>query len=129
MKATLSMPKGLDAILEALAQQEVDLDAAAARALSAGAEVAVEGIKRRARVLSGEMRDAAKASEVKKAGNEISIEVGWPDADGKLARKVNANEFGTSSMEAQPMVRPTMAEDKKTILGAMKSSLEEEGYL
>jgi len=126
--------KGLDEYLERIAQIGADVDEAAIAALEAGAAVAVYGMQRRApfdssNVTEPHLRDAINQSEVHSDGSFHWVEVGLVNADGPMARKANANEFGTSSMSAQPYIRPTMAEDKSKIIKAEKDVLTERGML
>ncbi|GAP11746.1 phage protein, HK97 gp10 family [Bellilinea caldifistulae] len=131
-KATLTL-KGLDEYLEKIAAAGKDVDEAAARAVLAGAEVLQEGMRNRVPVRTGNLRENIRIFGPEWDGNFVFCEVGlihrrgWTDAD--TARYGNAQEYGTSSMAAQPYIRPTIAEDGKKARDAMKESLEESGVL
>ncbi|MEN6522360.1 MAG: HK97-gp10 family putative phage morphogenesis protein [Anaerolineaceae bacterium] len=129
MKASLSS-KGIEEYLEALAQADGDVDQAAKKSLSAGAEVALEGMERRVAVLTGNLKSKLKVGEPEQDGNVISIDIGLlDDTDEETARYGNVQEFGSSTMPAHPYIRPTMAEDKFKITAAMRKSLEEQEIL
>jgi HK97 gp10 family phage protein len=60
-------------------------------------------------------------------GNFHYILVGLVNADAKTARYGTAQEYGTSSMAAQPYIRPTLDEDKSKAGKAMLEVLKEAG--
>jgi len=129
MRAKLST-KGIAEYLEQIAQRGEDVDAACADALQAGGEAALEGMRRRVAVDTGNLKENLRVSEVQQDGNFTSVEIGLlAGTDAKIARYGNAQEFGSSSMPAHPYIRPTMAEDKNKITAAMKKSLQEKGYV
>jgi HK97 gp10 family phage protein len=86
---------------------QVDTDEGAIRALANSAELLAvsmraakagsAGAKRRARVRTGEMRNAVKARRIVNGARVM----GGTDHD-------VYNEFGTSKMSAQPFIRPSM---------------------
>jgi|DewCreStandDraft_4_1066084.scaffolds.fasta_scaffold06643_7 HK97 gp10 family phage protein len=131
-KATLTL-KGLDEYLEKIAAAGKDVDEAAARAVLAGAEVLQEGMRNRVPVRTGNLRENIRIFGPEQDGNFVFCEVGLIDrrglTDADTARYGNAQEYGTSSMAAQPYIRPTIAEDGKKARDAMKESLEESGVL
>lgn len=129
MRAKLSL-KGMEEYLETIAKAGGDVDAACADALKAGAEVAVDGMRRRVAVDTGNLKDSLRVSDVQQDGNTISVEMGLlSGTEAATARYGNAQEFGSSSMPAHPYIRPTMAEDKNKITTAMKQSLQENGFV
>ena len=121
--------KGLDEYLERLAAAGRDVDLAAAKALAAGADVALAGMRERVAVLTGDLQDNLKSTEPMQDGNYVYVKVGLISADPEISRYGNAQEFGTSSMPAHPYVRPTFDEDKGPIRAAIKRSLTEDGTL
>ena len=121
--------KGFEEYLEKLVQAGRDVDQDIHRALDAGADVAVEGMQRRVRKDTHNLEQHIKKTEVRQEGNYSYIEIGVLDADAETARYGNAQEYGTSSMPAQPYIRPTMKSDAGKIKKAMKNSLIEDGTL
>lgn len=125
--------KGLHEYMEHLAQAGEDVDAAAARAVLTGAELAQDGMVRRVPVDKGNLRDHIQIKGPDQDGNYISVEVGLIHdrnyTDAETARYGNAQEYGTSSMAAQPYIRPTMQGDRRKIRQAMIDSLKQDGKL
>jgi HK97 gp10 family phage protein len=127
MKTTLTT-KGFDEYLEKIAQAGKDIDAISDDALKAGGEVLVEGMRRRARERTGNLKRKIRATQPKQDGNFHYTEVGLPaGTDADTARYGNANEFGTANMAAQPYIRPALDEDMKTARAAMRKVFEESG--
>ena len=121
--------KGFEEYLEKLAAAGQDVDKSIHKALDAGADVAIEGMRRRVPKDTGNLENHINKTEVKQNGNYSFIEVGVLSADDETARYGNAQEYGTSSMPAQPYIRPTMKEDAGKIRKAMKESLSEDGVI
>lgn len=121
--------KGLEAWLEDLAAAGNDINAAAARAIEAGQEVALKGMQRRAPKDTHNLEEHLVITKVRIDGNFVYGEVGLIGADADTARYGNAQEYGTSNMAAQPYIRPTMQGDKGKIRKAMRVVLEKEGKL
>jgi HK97 gp10 family phage protein len=118
--------KGIAESLEALAQLGRDMDAAAGGALLAGGEVLKDGMKRRVPKDTHNLEDHIRIDGPHRDGNLTYIEVGVIGADADTARYGNAQEYGSSSMAAQPYIRPTVDEDKSKVSKAMKAKLAEE---
>lgn len=120
--------KGFEDYLERLNQLGADLDEAAARAVLAGAEVAQEGMIARAPELTGNLKRHIRIKGPDRDGNYVFCEVGVIHekgfTDAETARYANAQEYGTSSMAAHPYIRPTMYEDRRKIIAAMRESFE-----
>lgn len=121
--------KGLEAWLEDLAAAGKDVDAAAAKAIQAGQDIALEGMQERVPKDTRNLEQHLVKTEVQQDGNFIYGEVGLLGADKDTTRYGNAQEYGTSDMPAQPYIRPTMDEDKTEIRAAMRDVLKEEGKL
>ena len=125
--------KGFEKYLENIAKAGRDVDASADRALLAGGELLQDGMIRRAPELTGNLKGHIKIKGPEQEGNFHSIEVGVIHdrkfTDEETARYANAQEYGTSSMGAQPYVRPTLDEDKRKARKAMKESLEKDGVI
>lgn len=130
VKGKLSI-KGLEKYMEDLAAAGRDVDAAAARALTAGGQVALNGMLRRVPRDTHNLAEHLEARAPEKDGNFVFVEVGMrknPAPDEDTARYGNSQEYGTSSMPAQPYIRPTFDEDKAAISKAMRDSLKAEGF-
>lgn len=121
--------KGFDEYLEKLAAAGKDVDLSIAKALTAGAAVAKAGMVQRVPKDTHNLEDHIKTTEVLLSGNYSFVEVGVMNADAETARYGNAQEYGTSSMAAQPYIRPTIKEDSGKIRKAMKDSLIEDGTI
>jgi HK97 gp10 family phage protein len=126
MKATLSMPKKLQEMMETLATMETDINAVAGEMLDAGADVVLAGMKRRVPKRTGKLHDSLKKGEVQRDGNVSFIEIGLIDAPAEVVRYGTVQEFGSSSVSAQSYLRATMKEDKSKSTKAMKAVLEKE---
>lgn len=120
--------KGLEEYLERVAAAGNDVDVATAAALVAGADVALVGMQRRVAVLTGDLKSHLSRSEPQRDGNRHWIYVGLK-GDGKTMRKGLAQEYGTSSMQAHPYIRPTLTEDGRAIRAAERDKLKELGVL
>lgn len=128
MKASLSMPKGLQQMLEDLDELERNqIDAIAVDMLDAGAEVALAGMQKRVRVKTGKLKGSLKRSEVRRDGNVSVVDIGLLDAPAEVARYGTVHEFGSSSVGAKSYIRATMNEDKGKIYRAMKARMVERG--
>lgn len=120
---------GLEAFLEDIAKLGLDVDEAVRRALRAGAAVAKDGLRRRVPKDTHNLEYHLHATEPRQEGNTIYVLVGVMEDDGspadaETARYANSQEYGTSSMAAQPYVRPTIEEDKGAIKKAMRDELK-----
>lgn len=121
--------KGFEEYLEKIAAAGMNVDLAADEALAAGGEVLLAGMQRRAPVGQspddphpGNLKSKLAKSEPEQDGNFHSIEVGLlKGTDADTARYGNAQEFGTSSMAAQPYVRPALDSDMGKARSAMRS--------
>jgi HK97 gp10 family phage protein len=118
--------KGLAESLEALAQLGKNIDAIAPAALLAGGQVLKEGMQRRVPKDTHNLEDHIVIDGPHQDGNFHYLEVGVIHADAETARYGNAQEYGTSSMPAQPYIRPTVDADKGKASRAMKAVLVEE---
>ena len=119
--------KGFEEYLENLARAGKDIDAITDRALRAGGEVLLQGMKRRVPKDTGNLEANLKIEGPKKDGNFHYILVGLVNADGETARYGTAQEYGTSSMAAQPYIRPTIDEDKAKAGKAMLEVFKDAG--
>jgi HK97 gp10 family phage protein len=124
---------GLDEYLEKIAQAGKDVDVAAAHAVVAGGDVLVEGTRKRVAVLTGDLKAHLNRTKPVQNGNFTYVEVGVFDGenlpDAALARKANAQEYGTASMPAHPYLRPAIDEDKGKVHAAERAALKKDGIL
>lgn len=126
MKATLTMPKALQNMMEQLATLETDINEVAGEMLDAGADAVLKGMQQRAPKKTGKLHDNLKKGEVQRDGNVSFIEIGLIGAPAEVVRYGTVQEFGSSSVSPQSYQRATMKEDKSKITKAMKAVLEKE---
>jgi HK97 gp10 family phage protein len=117
---------GFEPFMEQIAKLGKNLDAVVDRALEAGAEVLLEGMQRRVPKDTHNLEEHLKTDGPHQEGNYHYITIGLMDADAETARYGNAQEYGTSSMAAQPYIRPTLDSDKRKAGAAMKKVFEQE---
>jgi HK97 gp10 family phage protein len=121
--------KGFEEYLENLARAGKDIDAIADQALAAGGEVLLQGMRRRVPKDTGNLESKLRIDGPHRDGNFHYILVGLVNADAETARYGTAQEYGTSSMAAQPYIRPTIDEDKGKAGKAMLEVFKEAGML
>ena len=125
--------RGFEEYREKIVAAGRDIDAVVQTALIEGAEVAKQGMKRRVRKDTYNLQDHIQIDGPHQEGNYSYVDVGVIHkiefTDAETARYGNAQEYGTSSMEAQPYIRPTMKGDKARINGIMKKILERAGMI
>lgn len=119
--------KGLEEWLERLAQAGQNIDAIAGEALLNGGELLLDGMRRRVPVDTHNLQNHLNLQGPKQDGNFIFVEIGLMGADANTARYGNVQEFGSSSMAAQPYVRPTLDADMKKARQKMVEVLREAG--
>ena len=119
--------KGFEEYLENLARAGKNIDAITDRALNAGGEVLLKGMRRRVPKDTHNLEDHLVIEGPKKDGNFHYILVGLVNADADTARYGTAQEYGSSSMAAQPYIRPTIDEDKGKAGKAMLEVFKEAG--
>lgn len=122
--------KGFEEFLERIAQAGKNVDLAAAHALEAGGDVLLKGMQRRVPKDTHNLEKHLERTPPRQDGNYIYVEVGLAkNTDANTARYGNAQEYGTSSMAAQPFVRPTLDSDLGRAKAEMKRVLQEEEIL
>ena len=122
--------RGFAEYLEAIAKAGRDVDAASAEALSAGGEILLAGMQRRAPRDTGNLAEKLSVDGPHQDGNYHFILVGLgKGVDAKTARYGNAQEYGTSSMAAHPYVRPTIDNDLSKARKAMRDVFKAMGVL
>jgi HK97 gp10 family phage protein len=128
-RATIGL-KGFDAYLEKIVQAGRDVDQAAATAVTAGGDVIYAGMEQRVARDTNLLANTLERGPVQQDGNFIYVEVGMPrNAPADVARYGNAQEYGTSSMAAQPYIRPTFDEYASKVRKAERAALEQAGIL
>ncbi len=121
---------GFEAYLEKLAQAGANIDAVADDALSAGGDVLLNGMRKRVPKDTRNLENHLARSEPVQDGNFHYVEVGMAKGtDAETARYGNTQEYGSSSMQAQPYIRPTFDEDMPKARAAMRKKFKEAGAL
>ena len=96
--------------------------------LAAGGEVLLDGMKRRVPKDTHNLESHLTVDGPHQDGNFHYILVGISKStDADTARYGNAQEYGTSSMPAQPYIRPTLDADKGKARRAMLEVAKREG--
>lgn len=121
--------KGLANYLEELARAGQDVDAAAKRALDVGAEPILAQMKIDVPKDTHNLEHHLTTDGPHQDGNFIYIDIGIIDADKHTAIYGNVQEYGSSSNQAQPYIRPALKGKKSAAMKAMKASLESEGFV
>jgi HK97 gp10 family phage protein len=137
-RATLDV-KGMDQYLEAIQKAGIDIDAAAQRALAAGAEVlhaemdhlvpvgnAAEGDEH-----PGNLRKAIVIEGPYQDGNVSYVQIGVVNADADTAIYGNVQEYGSPSKHIKPQSYIRAAVDHKaaTVKRTIRESLKSEGFV
>jgi HK97 gp10 family phage protein len=125
--------KGFEEYLERIARAGRDINAITGRALAAGGDVLVEGMREQAPKDTHNLEANIQRTEPEQDGNFVFVMVGLPYdrdlVDAETARYGIAQEFGTSSMAAQPYIRPTIDKDMGKAKKAMRAVYEAEEIL
>ena len=120
---------GLANYLEDLARAGRDVDAAAQRALEAGAQpILGEMITLVPKDLHN-LESHLDLDGPHQEGNFSYVDIGIIAADKDTAIYGNVQEYGSSSVAAQPYIRPALKSKKAAAMRAMKASLESEGLV
>jgi len=120
---------GLAAYLEDLAAAGQDVDAAAQRALQKGADVILPEMKTLVPKDTHNLESHLDIDGPHQEGNFSYVDIGIIDADKETAIYGNVQEYGSSSVEAQPYIRPALKSKKSAAMRAMKESLKVEGLV
>ena len=119
---------GLEETLEALANIGRDVDLMVDQALEAGGGVLLQGMQRRVPKDTMNLHDHLALEGPIQDGNIHLIWIGMAkDIDAETARYGNTQEYGSSSMAAQPYIRPTIDEDMRKARKEMIAVLKEAG--
>ena len=90
----------------------------------------LEGMERRVPKDTHNLEQHLERTGPEQDGNYVFVFVGLSkNTDADTARYGNAQEYGTSSMTAQPYIRPTLDSDMGAARKAMRKVLEELGTL
>lgn len=116
--------------LEELVKNGKNIDLVVPRALKAGGGVLLDGMKKRVRKDTHNLEEHLVMDGPFQDGNYHFVRVGLSQkADAETARYANAQEYGTSSMEAQSYIRATEDHDlgkaRKAMLAVIKEELFE----
>ncbi len=128
MKSKLTT-KGFEEYLEKLAMAGEDIDGISDEALVAGGKVLVAGMKRRVRVREGNLKKNITMLGPTRDGNFHFVEVGLLKTDKKTAIYGKVQEFGSSSVKAQPYIRPTFSSDMARARAEMREVFKARGAL
>jgi len=115
--------------LEDLARAGVDVDAAAQRALLAGAEPILAEMKVLVPKDTHNLEAHLGIDGPHRDGNFSYVEIGMMTGDKETAIYGNVQEYGSSSVEAQPYIRPALKAKKAAAMRAMRNSLKGEGFV
>lgn len=120
---------GLRAYLEDLAAAGKDVDAAAARALEAGAQPVLAEMKALVPKDTHNLENHLGVDGPHRDGNFSYVDIGVVTADKETAIYGNVQEYGSSSVAAKPYIRPSFKSKKSAAMKAMKESLKGEGLV
>ena len=120
---------GLANYLEELARAGQDIDAAAGRALDAGAQPILAQMKVLVPKDTHNLEGHLTIDGPHRTGNFSFVEIGLVAADKETGIYGNVQEYGSSSVQAQPYVRPALKSKKAAAMRAMKESLKSEGLV
>lgn len=115
---------GIEEYIAAIENAGLDVLDAAEAAVVAGADVILDGMLRRVPIDEHNLESHLQTDPPEIDGDYVFVQVGLLHADADTARYGNAQEFGSSSMGAQPYVRPPFTEDKTKARRAMRLALK-----
>lgn len=122
--------KGFSEYLEKIVKAGQNVDIAADQALAAGGDILLGGMQRRVPKDTHNLEQHLVVDGPHRDGNFHYVEVGLAKhADAETARYGNAQEYGTSSMPAQPYIRPTLDSDMGKARKAMRAVFEALGLI
>jgi HK97 gp10 family phage protein len=120
---------GLSNYLEDLARAGQDVDAAAQRALAKGAEQILPSMQDLVPKDTHNLEAHLSIEGPHQEGNFSYVDIGIITADKDTAIYGNVQEYGSSSVAAQPYIRPALKSRKAAAMRAMKESLKSEGLV
>jgi phage protein, HK97 gp10 family len=120
---------GLANYLEDIARAGLDIDAAAGRALDAGAQPILTQMKVLVPKDTHNLENHLSIDGPHRTGNFSFVEIGIVTGDKDIGIYGNVQEFGSSSIQAQPYIRPSFKSKKAAAMRAMKASLKSEGLV
>lgn len=120
---------GLEEYLEKLAKAGLDVDDAAADAVSAGAEIVYVDVEENVPVgETGQLADSLYKSEPQRDGNFTFVEFGVDEVPGRLSYETYV-EYGTALMPAQPFFRPAIDRNRAKVKKVERDVLRTKGIL
>lgn len=120
---------GLASYLEDLARAGQDVDAAASRALEAGAQPILAQMKIDVPKDTHNLENHLAIDGPHRTGNFSYVDIGVVTNDKRTAIYGNVQEYGSSSVAAQPYIRPALKSRRAAAMKAMKESLKSEGLV
>ena len=129
--------KGMAEYLEDIAQAGKDVDKAAAKAVKAGGEIVLHSMQELVPVGEapedphpGNLKSHIGMTDPVQDGNYVSVTVGVSkEADANTIAYGTVQEYGSSSNQAQPYVRPAFDKNKARVKAAERKALQDEGML
>jgi len=123
--------KGFDEYFEAIQKVGIDIDAAAQRALGAGAEVLHTEMDVLVPKDTGNLQDHIVIDGPFQDGNVSWVEVGVVNADAETAIYANVQEYRSPSKHIKPQSYIRAAVDRKAAAAkkAIRESLKSEGFV
>lgn len=120
---------GLANYLEDIARAGQDIDAAAGRALAAGAQPILAQMKVDVPKDTHNLENHLAVDGPHRTGNFSYIDIGVITGNKETAIYGNVQEYGSSSVAAHPYIRPALRSKKAAAMRAMKASLKSEGLV
>ena len=124
MAKSIFLLHGIEDYMAEIQQAGLDIVKAAERAVDTGSEIALAGMQRRVPKDTHNL-EAHLQKELEVEGDTVVATVGIIAPDADTARYGTVQEFGSVSMPAHSYVRPTMDNDRRKILKAMKTELRD----
>ena len=123
--------KGLDEYFEAIQKAGQDIDAAARRALDAGAEILHSEMDILVPKDTGNLQEHIVILGPFQDGNVSYVEVGVVNADAETATYGNVQEYGSPSKNIKPRsyIRAAVDHKKNAVRKAIRESLKAEGFV
>lgn len=125
-RGTFSL-KGLDAYLEELAQAERDIDAIAPEVLMESGEEVKADMQRFVPKDLRNLENSIVVDGPHRDGNFHYVDIGVITDDSDIAIYGNVQEYGSSSVAAQPYIRPALEKNKNIIRKTLKKLFERMG--
>ena len=129
--------KGMANYLEDIAQAGIDIDVAAEKAVVAGGQIILNTMLEDVPVGKspedrhpGQLKSHIKMSDPVHEGNTVFVDVGIEEsAPADVHIYGGVQEYGSTSNQAQPYIRPAFDKNKARVKAAQKKALHDEGLL